>query len=134
MTEPIIEIDNLHISFFTKIGEIPAVMDFSMKVILGFQVAPVVQVASVAGVHHDVVRAGIGVRTGRPSVAEESPKPPGAVVVDSQQGVHRLAQPRRGVTGPLQTQGARAPRQSDVEQHQQRKDNQQCPESRCRPG
>ena len=32
MTEPIIEIDNLHISFFTKIGEIPAVMDFSMKV------------------------------------------------------------------------------------------------------
>ena len=35
MTEPIIEIDNLHISFFTKIGEIPAVMDFSMKVMPG---------------------------------------------------------------------------------------------------
>ncbi len=35
MTEPIIEIDNLHISFFTKLGEIPAVMDFSMKVMPG---------------------------------------------------------------------------------------------------
>ncbi len=35
MAEPIIEIDNLHISFFTKIGEIPAVMDFSMKVMPG---------------------------------------------------------------------------------------------------
>ena len=35
MTEPIIEISNLHISFFTKIGEIPAVMDFSMKVMPG---------------------------------------------------------------------------------------------------
>ena len=34
-TEPIIEINNLHISFFTKIGEIPAVMDFSMKVMPG---------------------------------------------------------------------------------------------------
>jgi peptide/nickel transport system ATP-binding protein len=35
VTQPIIEIDNLHISFFTKIGEIPAVMDFSMKVMPG---------------------------------------------------------------------------------------------------
>ena len=35
MTEPILEINNLHISFFTKIGEIPAVMDFSMKVMPG---------------------------------------------------------------------------------------------------
>ena len=35
MTEPIIEINNLHISFFSKIGEIPAVMDFSMKVMPG---------------------------------------------------------------------------------------------------
>ena len=35
MTEPILEISNLHISFFTKIGEIPAVMDFSMKVMPG---------------------------------------------------------------------------------------------------
>ena len=35
MAEPIIEINNLHISFFTKIGEIPAVMDFSMKVLPG---------------------------------------------------------------------------------------------------
>jgi peptide/nickel transport system ATP-binding protein len=35
MAAPIIEIDNLHISFFTKIGEIPAVMDFSMKVMPG---------------------------------------------------------------------------------------------------
>ncbi|MBM3519955.1 MAG: ABC transporter ATP-binding protein [Alphaproteobacteria bacterium] len=35
MTEPIIEIDNLHISFFAKIGEIPAVIDFSMKVMPG---------------------------------------------------------------------------------------------------
>jgi peptide/nickel transport system ATP-binding protein len=35
MAEPIIEISNLHISFFTKIGEIPAVMDFSMKVMPG---------------------------------------------------------------------------------------------------
>jgi len=33
--EPIIEINNLHISFFSKIGEIPAVMDFSMKVMPG---------------------------------------------------------------------------------------------------
>jgi peptide/nickel transport system ATP-binding protein len=35
MTEPIIEIENLHISFYSKIGEIPAVMDFSMKVMPG---------------------------------------------------------------------------------------------------
>ncbi|MFN4142883.1 dipeptide ABC transporter ATP-binding protein [Aestuariivirga sp.] len=35
MTEPIIEISNLHISFFTKLGEIPAVMDFSMTVMPG---------------------------------------------------------------------------------------------------
>ena len=35
MSEPIIEINNLHISFFTKLGEIPAVMDFSMKVMPG---------------------------------------------------------------------------------------------------
>ena len=35
MAEPILEITNLHISFFTKIGEIPAVMDFSMKVMPG---------------------------------------------------------------------------------------------------
>ena len=35
MTEPIVEIENLHISFFAKIGEIPAVIDFSMKVMPG---------------------------------------------------------------------------------------------------
>ena len=35
MAEPIIEINNLSISFFSKIGEIPAVMDFSMKVMPG---------------------------------------------------------------------------------------------------
>ncbi|MEZ5811972.1 MAG: dipeptide ABC transporter ATP-binding protein [Rhizobiaceae bacterium] len=35
MTEPILEIDNLYISFFTKAGEIPAVMDFSCKVMPG---------------------------------------------------------------------------------------------------
>ena len=29
VTQPILEIDNLSISFFTKRGEIPAVMDFS---------------------------------------------------------------------------------------------------------
>ena len=32
---PILEIDNLHISFFTRKGEIPAVMDFSCKVMPG---------------------------------------------------------------------------------------------------
>ncbi|MEC9343625.1 MAG: ABC transporter ATP-binding protein, partial [Pseudomonadota bacterium] len=35
MAEPILEIENLHISFFTKAGEIPAVMDFSCKVMPG---------------------------------------------------------------------------------------------------
>ena len=35
MTEPILEIENLSISFFTKAGEIPAVMDFSCKVMPG---------------------------------------------------------------------------------------------------
>jgi peptide/nickel transport system ATP-binding protein len=35
MAEPILEIDNLHISFFAKAGEIPAVMDFSLKVMPG---------------------------------------------------------------------------------------------------
>jgi peptide/nickel transport system ATP-binding protein len=34
-SEPIIEIDNLHISFFTKLGESPADMDFSMTVMPG---------------------------------------------------------------------------------------------------
>ena len=29
---PILEIENLHISFFTQAGEIPAVMDFSCAV------------------------------------------------------------------------------------------------------
>lgn len=29
---PILEIENLHISFFTQAGEIPAVMDFSCTV------------------------------------------------------------------------------------------------------
>jgi peptide/nickel transport system ATP-binding protein len=33
--EPIIDIENLYISFFTKRGEIPAVMDFSCKVMPG---------------------------------------------------------------------------------------------------
>jgi len=35
MAEPILEIENLNISFFTKAGEIPAVMDFSCKVMPG---------------------------------------------------------------------------------------------------
>ena len=35
MTDPILEIDNLHISFFTRLAEIPAVMDFSLKVYPG---------------------------------------------------------------------------------------------------
>ncbi len=35
MSEPILEIDNLSISFFTRLGEIPAVMDFSCKVMPG---------------------------------------------------------------------------------------------------
>jgi peptide/nickel transport system ATP-binding protein len=35
MTTPILEIENLHISFYAKIGEIPAVMDFSMTVMPG---------------------------------------------------------------------------------------------------
>jgi len=35
VTQPILEIENLHISFFTKAGEIPAVMDFSCKVMPG---------------------------------------------------------------------------------------------------
>jgi peptide/nickel transport system ATP-binding protein len=33
--DPILEIDNLNISFFTRAGEIPAVMDFSCKVMPG---------------------------------------------------------------------------------------------------
>jgi peptide/nickel transport system ATP-binding protein len=33
--EPIIEIENLSISFFTRTGEIPAVMDFSCTVMPG---------------------------------------------------------------------------------------------------
>jgi peptide/nickel transport system ATP-binding protein len=35
MTTPILEIENLHISFFTRLTEIPAVMEFSMKVMPG---------------------------------------------------------------------------------------------------
>ena len=35
MTQPILQIDNLHISFYTRAGEIPAVMDFSCKVMPG---------------------------------------------------------------------------------------------------
>ncbi|UUX50754.1 ABC transporter ATP-binding protein [Nisaea acidiphila] len=35
MTEPILEINNLSISFFVRAGEIPAVMDFSCKVMPG---------------------------------------------------------------------------------------------------
>ncbi len=35
MAEPILEIENLSISFFTRAGEIPAVMDFSCKVMPG---------------------------------------------------------------------------------------------------
>ena len=35
MVEPILEIDRLGISFFTRAGEIPAVMDFSCKVMPG---------------------------------------------------------------------------------------------------
>ena len=35
MTEPILEIENLSISFFTRAGEIPAVMDFSASVMPG---------------------------------------------------------------------------------------------------
>lgn len=33
--QPIIEIENLSISFFTRRGEIPAVMDFSCQVMPG---------------------------------------------------------------------------------------------------
>ena len=33
--QPILEIDNLSISFFTRRGEIPAVMDFSCSVLPG---------------------------------------------------------------------------------------------------
>ncbi len=35
MTEPILEVEDLNISFYTRKGEIPAVMDFSMKVMPG---------------------------------------------------------------------------------------------------
>ena len=35
MADPILEIDRLGISFFTRAGEIPAVMDFSCKVMPG---------------------------------------------------------------------------------------------------
>ncbi|MDT8344804.1 MAG: ABC transporter ATP-binding protein, partial [Thermohalobaculum sp.] len=35
MTEPILEIEDLNISFYTRAGEIPAVMDFSMTVMPG---------------------------------------------------------------------------------------------------
>ena len=35
MPEPILEIENLDISFFVRAGEIPAVMDFSLKVMAG---------------------------------------------------------------------------------------------------
>ena len=35
MTEPILEIEDLNISFYTRAGEIPAVMDFSMTVLPG---------------------------------------------------------------------------------------------------
>ncbi len=35
MTEPILEIDDLNVSFYTRRGEIPAVMDFSMTVMPG---------------------------------------------------------------------------------------------------
>jgi peptide/nickel transport system ATP-binding protein len=35
MADPILEIDNLCISFFTRAGEMPAVMDFSCKVFPG---------------------------------------------------------------------------------------------------
>ncbi|MDH3665455.1 MAG: ABC transporter ATP-binding protein [Paracoccaceae bacterium] len=35
MTEPILEIEDLNISFYTRAGEIPAVMDFSMSVLPG---------------------------------------------------------------------------------------------------
>ncbi len=35
MAEPILDIDRLGISFFTRAGEIPAVMDFSCKVMPG---------------------------------------------------------------------------------------------------
>ena len=35
MTEPILEIEDLNISFYTRKGEIPAVMDFSMAVLPG---------------------------------------------------------------------------------------------------
>ena len=35
MTEPILDIDDLNVSFYTRRGEIPAVMDFSMTVMPG---------------------------------------------------------------------------------------------------
>jgi len=35
MTEPILDIEDLNISFYTRAGEIPAVMDFSMRVMPG---------------------------------------------------------------------------------------------------
>jgi peptide/nickel transport system ATP-binding protein len=35
MADPILEIENLGISFFTRAGEIPAVMDFSCRVMPG---------------------------------------------------------------------------------------------------
>ena len=35
MVEPILEIKDLNISFFTRAGEIPAVMDFSCTVMPG---------------------------------------------------------------------------------------------------
>ena len=35
MTEPILDIEDLNISFYTRKGEIPAVMDFSMTVLPG---------------------------------------------------------------------------------------------------
>ena len=37
MTEPILEIEDLNISFYTRKGEIPAVMDFSMTVMPGIE-------------------------------------------------------------------------------------------------
>jgi len=35
MAVPVLEIENLSVSFFTRAGEIPAVMDFSMTIYEG---------------------------------------------------------------------------------------------------
>ena len=73
-------------------------------------------------------------RTRRPRVADLAAESAVAGILDRQDRVDGLAQPRRGLAEPDEAQPAGAGGQGHVHRHSERQKGEQRDERRCRPG